>query len=174
MGDVVVEILKIVLPSVVVFLTAYLIIRSFFERQEKQEELKLQQQAQDHVLPARLQAYERVILFLERIHPDNLISRVRENDMTAADLQVALLKDIRAEYNHNLSQQLYLTNDAWILVRNAKEEMIKLINLSYGQVKPDDKAMELTRVIINSLMQGEKSPTEPAIRYIKEEAQTLF
>jgi replication fork clamp-binding protein CrfC len=94
--------------------------------------------------------------------------------MTAADLQVALLKDIRAEYNHNLSQQLYLSNDAWILVRNAKEELIKLINLCYGQVKPDDKAMELTRVIINTLMQSEKSPTEPAIRYVKEEAQNLF
>lgn len=174
MNTVVPEILKIILPSIVVFLTAYLIIRSFFERQEKQEEQKLRQQVQDHLLPARLQAYERIILFLERIHPDNLISRVRENNMSAADLQVALLKDIRAEYNHNLSQQLYLSNDAWILVRNAKEEMIKLINLSYGQVKPDDKSMELTRIIINTLMQSEKSPTDPAIRYIKQEAQNLF
>ena len=174
MDNFILEILKLILPSVVVFLTAYLIVRSFFERHEKQELQQLRQQAQDHVLPARLQAYERIILFLERIHPDNLISRVRQNDMTAADLQVALLKDIRAEYNHNLSQQLYLSNDAWILVRNAKEEMIKLINLCYGQVKPDDKAMELTRVIINTLMQSDKSPTEPAIRYVKEEAQNLF
>jgi replication fork clamp-binding protein CrfC len=115
-----------------------------------------------------------MILFLERIHPDNLISRVRESNMTAADLQVALLKDIRNEYSHNLSQQLYVSEDAWVLTQNAKEEMIKLINLCYGQVKPDDSAMELTRIIINTLMQSDKSPTEPAIRYIKQEIGTLF
>lgn len=174
MGNLFLEILKITLPSIVVFLTAYLIIRSFFENKEKEDEQKLKLRNKEQVLPVRLQAYERTILFLERIHPDNLISRVRESGMTAADLQVALLKDIRGEYSHNLSQQLYISDDAWVLVRNAKEEMIKLINLCYGQVKPDDSAMELSRVIINTLMQSEKSPTEPAIRYIKREAQTLF
>jgi hypothetical protein len=174
MANLLVEIFKITLPSIVVFLTAYLIIRSFFERQEQEDQQKLKVNVQEQVLPLRLQAYERMILFLERIHPDNLISRVRESNMTAADLQVALLKDIRNEYSHNLSQQLYVSEDAWVLTQNAKEEMIKLINLCYGHVKPDDSAMELTRIIINTLMQSDKSPTEPAIRYIKQEVGTLF
>ena len=174
MANILAEIFKITLPSIVVFLTAYLIIRSFFERQEQIEQQKLQLDSQKQVLPIRLQAYERMILFLERIHPDNLINRVRESNMTAADLQVALLKDIRNEYSHNLAQQVYVSEDAWTLTRNAKEEMIKLINLCYGHVKPDDSAMELTRIIINTLMQSDKSPTEPAIRYVKQEAQALF
>lgn len=174
MANLLLEILKLTLPSVVVFLTAYLIIRAFFERQEQEHQENLKRQNQEQVLPVRLQAYERSILFLERIHPDNLINRVRESNMTAADLQVALLKDIQGEYSHNLSQQLYISEDAWVLLRNAKEEMIKLLNLCYGHVKPDDNAMELSRIIINTLMRSDKSPTEPAIRFIKQEAQTLF
>ena len=168
------DIIKIVLPSIIVFLTAYLVIRSYLENQEKNEWIKLKQQNTKQILPIRLQAYERIVLLLERLHPNNLVNRVRESDMTAADLQVALIKEIRGEYDHNLSQQLYLSDDVWILVKNAKEEMIKLINLCYGQVKPDDNAMVLSRVIINTAMKSENSPTDQAIKYVKQEAQQLF
>ena len=172
--DIIFELLKIALPAIVVFLTAYLVIRSFLESKEKNEWIKLKRETKPQILPVRLQAYERVILLLERLHPNNLVNRVRESNMTAADLQVALIKDIRGEYDHNLSQQLYVSEDAWLLVRNAKEEIIKLINLCYGQVKPDDSAMELSRVIINTVMKSESSPTDYAIRYVKQEAQELF
>lgn len=168
------DILIIIVPGLLIFLTAYLLLKKFLENQEKKEWMKVKMDLRKEALPYRLQAYERVILLMERINPNNMIPRVRESNMTAADLQVALIKDIRNEFEHNLSQQLYLTEDSWLLVKNAKEEIIKLVNLSYGRLKPDDDSMELGRAILNALMQNESSPTDQAIRYLKQEAQQYF
>ncbi len=168
------DILIIVVPGLLIFLTAYLLLKNFLDNQEKKEWMKVKMDMRKEALPYRLQAYERVILLMERINPNNMIPRVRESNMTAADLQVALIKDIRNEFEHNLSQQLYLTEDSWLLVKNAKEEIIKLINLSYGHLKPDDDSMELGRAILNALMKNESSPTDQAIRYLKHEAQQYF
>lgn len=168
------DILIIIVPGLLIFLTAYLLLKKFLENQEKKEWMKVKMDLRKEALPYRLQAYERVILLMERINPNNMIPRVRESNMTAADLQIALIKDIRNEFEHNLSQQLYLTEDSWLLVKNAKEEIIKLVNLSYGRLKPDDDSMELGRAILNALMQNESSPTDQAIRYLKQEAQQYF
>ncbi len=172
--DYLLDILIIVVPGLLIFLTAYLLIKKFLENQEKKQWMNVKMDLRKEALPYRLQAYERVILLLERINPNNLIPRVRESNMTAADLQVALIKDIRGEFEHNLSQQLYISEDAWLLVKSAKEEVIKLINLCYGRFKPDDDSMELGRAILNALMQNETSPTDQAIRFLKQEAQQLF
>ncbi|PSR06437.1 MAG: hypothetical protein BRD49_00490, partial [Bacteroidetes bacterium SW_10_40_5] len=122
------ELLKILLPSVVVFLTAYYLINNFLETQQKNKMLELQLSNKQTILPVRLQAYERVLLLLERISPENIVMRIRKPDMTAADLQVALVNEVRNEFDHNLSQQLYLSDDAWYMVKSAKEEVIRIIN----------------------------------------------
>lgn len=168
------DIIIIIVPGLLIFLTAYFVLKNFLDSQEKKEWMKAKTDLKKEALPIKLQAYERVILLMERINPNNLIPRVRQPEMTAADLQLALVKEIRNEFDHNLSQQLYLSEDAWLLVKNSKEEIIKLINLSYGQLKPDDDSMKLGRAILNALMQNETSPTDHAIRYLKKEAQQLY
>lgn len=170
----VLELLKVTIPAIVVFLTAYFILKSFLDNQEKRKWMNLKINLKHTTLPIRLQAYERVILLLERLSPNNLIHRVKKSGMTAADMQAALLAEIRQEYNHNLSQQLYISEDGWALVQNAKEEMIKTVNLCYAQVNPDDQALELSRAIFNAVMKNETMPTDRAIKYLKQEARQLF
>ena len=75
-----------------------------------------------------MQAYERLVLFLERMNPDNLVLRCYEPTMDSKLLKDVMVQNIRNEFEHNLSQQLYISNEAWALIKNAKEEMISTIN----------------------------------------------
>jgi len=127
------------------------------------------------ILPLRLQAYERIIMFLERISPGTLIPRVLRQEMNALQLQQALIRAIREEFEYNLSQQLYISSRAWELVKNAKEEMVKLINIAGAQVNEFAPSGELARIIFEKSM-GEKNqqPLVTAIEEVKQEIQKLF
>jgi len=102
-----------VLPAVVVFFTAWYILREFFKQEERKRQLRLLEEKQKLSLPVRLQAYERIVLFLERISPGNLVMRVHKPEMKVKQFQQMLIKTIRDEYDHNLSQQLYVSHEAW-------------------------------------------------------------
>ncbi len=80
------------------------------------------------ITPIKLQAYERIVLFLERISTESLIMRTVKPGMTAQQLHSALIANIRSEYEHNLSQQIYMSNEAWEMVKNAKGTVIRIIN----------------------------------------------
>jgi hypothetical protein len=79
------------------------------------------------VTPIRLQAYERVALFLERINPNSLVMRMHKPGMSARQLQSDLLQIVRAEFEHNMAQQIYMSPAAWKAIRAAKEETIKIL-----------------------------------------------
>jgi hypothetical protein len=121
-----------------------------------------------------LQAYERVILFLERITPESLIMRVSQSNMNSKQLQVEMLASVRAEFDHNLSQQLYLSNEAWEMVKNARSNTLKLINTASDQVPSEAPYMQLSTVILEMMMDMEKNPSSEAINFLKEEVQKLF
>lgn len=165
------EALAYTLPSIVVLVTALFLLTRFFENEERKRDYELRVKNRNTTLPIKLQAYERMILFLERISPNNLIFRVKKQGMSAKDLETALLKEIRTEFEHNLSQQLYVSPNTWQVIKNTKEEIIKLINLSFTKLSDDATAMDLSKAIFDNMMQMERSPTQKAIMYIKKEAQ---
>lgn len=119
--------------------------------------------------PLKLQAYERIVLFLERINPNSLIQRVSKPEMTPVQLQAALIKAIREEYEYNLSQQIYISSRSWQLVKNAKEEAIKLIHTAAGKVSEGSTSQELIRKIFDEVMAIEKMPADFALDEIKKE-----
>jgi hypothetical protein len=123
-------------------------------------------------LPLILQAYERLTLFLERITIDSLVVREQDDDFTARDFHQHLLGEIRAEYEHNLTQQIYISGDAWNVVRNAKEATINMINRAAIQVNPDGPALELSKKIIEIQMEVETSPTQLALDFLRNEVRT--
>ena len=122
------EILKIVLPAVMVLLTAWIILRNMIRNDQNKRRHELILQGARTVTPIRLQAYERIVLFLERISIESLLLRVSNPDMTVGELQTALLSAIRNEFEHNLSQQIYMSPQAWEVVKNARSNTIKIIN----------------------------------------------
>ena len=131
-------------------------------------------EGQKIILTLRLQAYERIILFLERTSPNNLIMRLNKPEMSSLQLQSALVKVIREEFEYNLSQQLYISFKAWELVKNAKEETIKLINVASGKIPDTASSGELVKIIFDLALEKEKLPVNVAIDEIKKELQLIF
>lgn len=178
MNDPVVLILVAILPSVVVFLTAFYAIRNFLgaRSSEQQSERIAELRRDDHkqVLPLRLQAYERLTLFLERIQPGPLLLRVHRAGMSALDLQAALTATIREELDHNITQQIYVSDRAWQKVRLAKEETIRLVNLSFEQVGEAGSGSDLSRKVFENVSRLSHTPSQEALVALKEEVRRMF
>lgn len=126
------------------------------------------------ITPIKLQAYERIALFLERIALNNLIVRVYKPGMSARLLQAELLKAIRSEFEHNLSQQIYLSNDSWNATKTAKEEIIKVINIASSKVSDEANGTDLSKVIFELITKVDKLPTEYALELLKMEIRLVF
>lgn len=150
----------------------YKIIRNYFKSQQKQ--LLLQMKMDEHkeytkvVVPIRLQAYERMVLFLERISPNSLILRCYKPGMDLKLLQGVLTKTIRDEWEHNLSQQVYISSESWTRIREAKDEMINLINSSAISLPVDSDPSTLAAAIFTNIVKT-KAPTDSALEFLKQE-----
>ncbi len=166
-----VSIIQYLLPSVAIVMIAYW----FINRPIRLAKLKMEAEAVHEkskiITPLRLNAYERLVLFLERITPSELLNREMEADMSCFDLQMRLLNVIRKEYEHNVSQQIYVSHEAWQSLADAKNTIIQLVNMSATMVKPTEKAMKLAQIIITTYAKGGKTPTQHAIEMLKNEIE---
>lgn len=168
------DILKITIPALLVFLAGYLALSAMIRNDANRRRLELMLNNQKVTLPLRLQAYERLTLFLERISPETLIVRVNKSGMSAQKLQTALLVSIRAEWEHNLSQQLYVSHEAWELVKNAKGNVIKLINVCAEKVNPNEPSIQLSQKILEMMVEFESNPVNIALDFLKKEAKEIL
>ncbi len=168
------DFLKIVLPAGAVMYAMFLTIRSFLTKDFEKRMVDIRIKNNEIILPIRLQAYERMALLLERISPHNLIMRVNDPAYNVAQLHQRMLMEIREEYNHNLSQQVYMTEQAWGLIKNSVEEVIAIINKSSSGVPAEAKGIELAKMIFENLVQRNEDPVSKALKYIKAEIQQVF
>jgi hypothetical protein len=111
---------------------------------------------------------------LERTSPHNLVLRVNNSVYTAVQFQQQMVQEVRDEMNHNLSQQIYITPQAWALTQKAIEDTISVINTSAQGVDPQGPSLDLARAIFETLIRTEAAPNEAALRVLKEEVQLLF
>jgi len=163
------DILKITIPALIVFFTAWAILRNMIKNDQDKRKQEIILQNSRTVTPIRLQAYERIVLFLERISLESLIVRVSTSDMTSMQLHSAMLNAIRGEFEHNLSQQIYMSQQAWEVVRNARSNMIKIINSEAEKMPVNSTGMALSKQLLEKVMELEKEPTRAAIDYLKGE-----
>lgn len=168
------DILKYVLPSVITFLTAFFLVKKFLERDYQNQMATMKGENQKMITPLRLQAYERLILLMERTNLSDLITRTHKSGMSARMLHSELLKTIRNEFDHNIAQQLYVTNKSWDSLKTAKEETIKTINIAASHVSDTAPAMELVNVLFDIITKVDRLPTEIATDMLKMEARQLF
>lgn len=172
--DTLFELLKYILPALIVFATAYFMIKSFLDSEQKKRTIELRLNNQKLVTPLKLQAYERLVLFMERISPDTLVLRTQASSFKVKQYQEALLMTIRAEYEHNLTQQIYVSGETWHAVKTAKESILKLVHVAASKLPADAPAAELSKKIIESVIAVGSSPTDTAIKIVKKEANTSF
>lgn len=168
------DILKITIPALIVFFTAWMLLRNLLKNDQDKRRQELMLQNSRTVTPVKLQAFERIVLFLERISLESLIVRVSTPDMTASQLHTALLNAIRSEFEHNLSQQVYMSPQAWEVVRNARSGIIRIINTEAEKMMPEASGLDLSRQLFQSLMELEKEPTRVAIDFLKGELSRLM
>jgi hypothetical protein len=168
------DILKITIPALIVFFTAWLILDKTIKNDQEKRRQEIILMNSRTVTPIKLQAYERIVLFLERISLESLIVRVSTSDMKATQLHSALLTTIRSEFEHNLSQQIYMSPQAWEVVRNARSGMIKIINTEAESMPVNAPAMVLSKQLLEKIMELDKEPTRVAIDYLKGEISRII
>ncbi len=170
--DILIELIKNLGPALLVLYAVYLMVRSFTS--SRMEELRQQgvQKNQKTVLPIRLQAYERITLLLERVSPSNIIGRLNNPEFSAKEFQQVLVSEIRQEFNHNLSQQLYMSDEAWAYVSGAVEDVITTINEAGRKMGEDARGLDLAKEVFESNI--EKNSVRNAISYLKNEIREVF
>ncbi len=169
-----VELAKILAPAALILYLAYLLVRSFLNNQLEELQFQIKQKGQDTVLPIRLQAYERICLLLERVSPDNLIPRLNNSEYTAGQFRQILLSEVREEFNHNLSQQVYMSDEAWNYVKSAVEDTLSMINEAGQNSEAEDKSLDLAKKIFDLKLERNPDMHTTALLFVKEEARQLY
>jgi hypothetical protein len=169
-----IEILRILVPSLAIMAVTFYLVHSFLRNNEKMRNTEYMIRSHEITVPLRLQAYERLTLFLERISLDSLLMRCNQPGMNSRQLHSELLATIRNEYEHNLSQQVYMSVQTWEMIKNARAQMIKVVNTSAEKTDPSLPAIELSKKILENMGEYPKAPTQVALDYIKSEIQQLF
>lgn len=154
----------------------YVLVRRYFDNEQKERLLQMKLDERRETLkvvtPLRLQAYERMALFLERISPNSLVLRCYQPGMDLRLLQGVMTKTIRDEWEHNLSQQVYVSAECWAAIREAKDEMVNLVNSAAVTLSDCSDPTRLAASIFASA--AEHSPVERALERLHDELHQLF
>ncbi len=169
------EILKYILPAIVVLIATSLIVKRFLMNEIERKRLAIFQQNSTVTMQMRLQAYERLAIFVERMHPSSMISRYYVKNSTAQDLQLAMVQGIRSEFEHNLSQQIYVSHEVWELMKSVKEQMITTLNRTGSSITLGAPASDFIKDLTEFVLMSESElPTSSALKSINEEAKKIM
>lgn len=143
----------------------------YLQRKNQRDE----QQSKRASVSLQLQAYERLTLLTDRIALPNLISRLGNPDISASEMQYLLIKNIKDEFDYNISQQIYVSPEIWNAIRNLKENNLLIINRVGLSVPSIASAATLNRAILEYLMQDQKANLHEVVsEALSYEAKKLF
>jgi uncharacterized membrane protein YraQ (UPF0718 family) len=170
--DEIIEILFSLLPALLVGAIAYYFFKQHIENEDRRRRFLLQKDLQKEAFPLRLQAYERMALFLERIAPSKLLTRINPTSSSKGDYEALLIANIEQEFEHNLSQQIYVSDECWNIITAAKNATIQLIRKS-TMLEKTTTANTLRENVLTALM-DRQSPSKAALSYIKKEVGDMW
>lgn len=164
-----ISILLVFLLILVLFMGGFLfMLIRFFQSERERRSFELRLKYSENILPNKLQAYERMTLFLERIRPSSLIRRVTPTDDNKS-YEFTLIETIQTEFEHNLAQQLYINPNSWKIILSAKNATQLLIKNTIEAMK-DSSIQEIQEEIIKQSME-DASPSSAAILYLQKDIQ---
>jgi len=167
-----IELASYTLPAIITGLVAYNLFNSYFKDQQNTRRWLLQKDSQKDILPLRLQAYERMTLFMERINPSQLLVRITPISDDKNEYANYVIAQVEQEFEHNLTQQIYITDECWSIITTAKNATIQIIRLAVKSEKVAD-ANQLREVILSDLLE-KTSPSSAALAFIKNEVGQLW
>ena len=172
-----------IVPSIVFFGGVYYFTNKWVEIQREKNKLafvgnkevqKAPADLKKHFFPLQVEAYQRMVLFLERIAPNNMIMRLNNPGLPARAFQQKLMDAIRQEYEHNLAQQIFISPEAWDRVQASKEEILKIINMAATGLAPTALANDLSKGVFEITAQLSDQPTDQAVSFLKNELNQLI
>jgi hypothetical protein len=168
------EIIKITVPALVVYFTVYNLMKTYLDKQYQLRVLEFKQNQSGTTVPSRLQAYERLSLFCERIAVPSLMLRLREEEQSNAALRMAMLITIQQEFEYNITQQVYVSEQLWQIIKIARDNTVLDINGLYEQVDPRGSSKELAEVLLSQSESQSANSLNTALSAIKKEASLLM
>jgi hypothetical protein len=166
------EVFLYAVPALITGLIAYYFFKEHTKNEDGRRRFLLHKDIQVNTLPIRLQAYERMALFLERIAPSKLLVRVKPISSDEDNYESLLIATIEQEFEHNLSQQIYVSDECWSIIVAAKNATIQLIRKA-GLLEKTGTADKLREVILTEMM-DKRAPSDAALSYIKNEVGELW
>ncbi|WP_298533876.1 hypothetical protein [uncultured Algibacter sp.] len=168
----IIDLFLFAIPSLITGIIAYYFFKAHTENEDGRRRFLLKKDLQVNAMPLRLQAYERMALFLERVSPSKLLIRIPPVSANKADYESLLIQSIEQEFEHNLSQQIYISDKCWNIVTTAKNATIQLIRKA-GMSEKTDTANKLREVVLSEMMER-RSPSDAALSFIKEEVAEIW
>ena len=170
--DKILEILSYTIPSIVTGLVALYFFKYQMINDEKRRNYLLRKEKQNLAMPIRLQAYERLALFLERISPEKLLIRIKPSGNNSVNYLNKLIQNVEQEYEHNLAQQIYVTDTCWNAIVTSKNAISQMIRTAAANTEVNT-AEELREKILKDSIENE-SPTQVALSLLKNEVKKVF
>lgn len=171
MGEQILGLMVYCIPALVTGVIAFLFFREHTDNENNRRNFILKESIQKESLPIRLQAYERLTLFLERISPQNLLKRVSPISQEVEDYKSLIIQTVEQEYEHNLSQQIYVSDPCWRIVSAAKNSTIQTI-VSFKN-KDVTSANNIRPLLLDILLNNEVT-AEMALNFLNEEVSILL
>lgn len=170
--DKLLELLFTALPTVIVAVLAYSFFQNYFESENRRRRYILHKESQKSTLPLRLQAYERLSLFLERIDPTRLLVRLTPTNNDKTEYENYVIAQIELEFEHNLTQQVYVSAECWNVIVTAKNATIQTIRKTNMSPRIDS-ANKLREELLTDLFE-KQSPSSIALAHLKLEVSELW
>ena len=169
-----IEILKYCVPALCVLLATWLVMHKFYKSEAEKRLWELKRLSQKEISPLRMRAYERLSLLLERTTPEHLLIELNLGEMTILEVQQHLMRTIRLEYDHNLSQQIYVSDQVWDTIIAAREQMVAFINTMAQQMPPESTALDFAKVLITAYRSNGQTANDQAMQMLRTEARSLL
>ncbi len=168
----IIELLSYTLPAIITGGVAFLFFKNFTKNEENRRRFLLMKENNKTGLPLKLQAYERLTLFLERINPSKLLIRIAPVSTDKVDYANYLIAHIEQEFEHNITQQIYISNECWTVILTAKNTIIQTIRKVSISTEINN-ADDLRSKILENLLETQ-SPSDVALAFIKNEISSVF
>ncbi|MCR8668163.1 hypothetical protein NO995_10750 [Aestuariibaculum sp. M13] len=168
----IIDLLLFAIPSLITGLIAYYFFKEHTKNEDGRRRFLLQKDLEVSALPTRLQAYERMTLFLERIAPSKLLLRVAPTSSDKNTYEAMLIQAIESEFEHNLAQQIYVSEQCWSIINTAKNATIQLIRKA-SLLEKADTADKLREVVLTEMLER-RAPSDLALSFIKDEVKNIL
>jgi hypothetical protein len=169
-----IDVAKYTLAGVGIVSIAFYLVKPYLDRDDKLQLLEFRKSLSSQTIPLRLQAYERLVLFIERINPANMLLRLNATAYGAQELQGLIAEDIRAEYQHNITQQIYVSSRAWAVLKHVKDDTLNIVNNAVKTLPQNASGLELSKTILGYLARLEDDPYEIAAGRLRKDLEDLF